>query len=337
MNTVKVQHVSVTATGYKELEVCRGESSVCSGFQQFTKTRPDRTPSRSVVHGSPLHLRAVTAHVRTLGMIPAVIDEPTSSADGVKAEMSAYYDGLASNSAVARSLESGEDPEAVAASEPARRYFQMRKMREARRLGGFQSAQRLVEVGCATGQYTIRLSTEMGFRMTGVDISPRSIEIARELAASLSLGDEITYLQGDFERLECMDDDSHDGLVSFSCIRYVPDPLAALRQARRVVKPGGRVVVDFPNRFCPWFKYLKTRFGVNVHFEDRHFSANEVRDMFTEAGLESVRFSKLLFTPTITPPTLLPAFKFLDLVGERTPGLKETAAIIMCSGQVPAA
>jgi SAM-dependent methyltransferase len=272
---VKVRYVSGTAPGNKELEVCRGESSVCSGFQQFTKTRPDRAPSRSVVHGSPLHLKAVTVHVRTLVMIPAVTDEPPPSADGVKAEMSAYYDGLASNSAVARSLESGEDPIAVAASEPARRYFQMRKMREAKRLGGFQSAQRLVEVGCATGRYTIRLSTEMGFRMTGVDISPRSVEIARELAASLSLGDEITYLQGDFERMECLDDDSHDGLVSFSCIRYVPDPLAALRQARRVVKPGSRVVVDFPNRFCPWFKYLKTRLGVNVHFGDRHFSANE--------------------------------------------------------------
>jgi len=287
--------------------------------------------------GSPLHLKAGTVHVRTLGKIPAVTDEPTPSADAVKAEMSAYYDRLASNSAAARSLDSGENPESIAASDLARRYFQMRKMRAAERLGGFQPAQRLVEVGCATGPYTIRLSTEMGYRMTGVDISPRSIEIARELAVSLGLGDEIAYLQGDFERLECLDDGSHDGLVSFSCIRYVPDPLAALLQARRVVKPGGRVVVDFPNRFCPWFKYLKTRFGVNVHFEDRHFSAHEVRSMFTDAGLESVRFTKLLFTPTITPAALLPAFKLLDLLGERTPGLKETAAIIMCSGRVPSA
>ena len=287
--------------------------------------------------GSPLHLKAGRLHVRTLGKIPAVIDEPTPPADGVKAEMSAYYDELASNSAVARSLDSGEDPMSIVASDLARRYFQMRKMREAERLGEFQPAQRLVEVGCATGPYTVRLSTEMGYRMTGVDISPRSIEIARQLAVSLGLGDEIAYAQGDFERLECLDDGSHDGLVSFSCFRYVPDPLAALRQARRVVKPGGRVVVDFPNRFCPWFKYLKTRFGVNIHFEDRHFSAREVRSMFTEAGLESVRFTKLLFTPTITPAALLPAFKFLDLIGERTPGLKETAAIIMCSGRVPSA
>ncbi|SVB02022.1 uncharacterized protein METZ01_LOCUS154876, partial [marine metagenome] len=35
-------------------------------------------------------------HVRTLGKIPAVTDEPTPSADAVKAEMSAYYDRLAS-------------------------------------------------------------------------------------------------------------------------------------------------------------------------------------------------------------------------------------------------
>ena len=86
MNTVKVQHVSGTARGYKELEVRRGESSVRSGFQQFTKTRPDRAPSRSVVHGSPLHFKAVTVHVRTLAMIRAVIDQSPSSADDVKAE-----------------------------------------------------------------------------------------------------------------------------------------------------------------------------------------------------------------------------------------------------------
>ena len=251
--------------------------------------------------------------------------------------MSAYYDGLASNSGVARSLAKGDDAGAVMEAETARRYFQKRKMQEAARLGEFRAGQRLVEVGCATGPYTLRLSAEMGYRMTGVDISPRSIEIARELAVSLGHEDEITYLQGDFERLACLEDDSQEGLISFSCIRYVPDPLAGLRQARRVVQPGGRVVVDFPNRYCPWFKYLKTKFGVNVHFEDRHFSAREVRDMFSEAGLEDVRFRKILFTPTITPKPLLPVFKVLDIVGERLPLLKETAAMIMCSGRVPEA
>ncbi len=262
-------------------------------------------------------------------------DECGGSDEDLKMAMSAYYDGLASNSGVARSLAEGDDAGAVMEAETARRYFQKRKMQEAARLGEFRAGQRLVEVGCATGPYTLRLSAEMGYRMTGVDISPRSIEIAKELADSVGLGEEITYLQGDFERLACLEDDSEEGLMSFSCIRYVPDPLAGLRQARRVVEPGGRVVVDFPNRFCPWFKILKTKFGVNVHFADRHFSVREVEAMFREAGLEDVRSKKILFPPTITPAPILPVFKVIDTVAERLPLLKETAAIIMCSGRVP--
>ena len=290
---------------------------------------------RSVRPSSHPHRHGTSDRSRVPDSVPPVAEEIDQSNEDVKTAMSLYYDGLASNSGVVQSLAKGGDAEAVMEADTARRYFQMRKMREAARQGGFRSGQRLVEVGCATGPYTLRLSAEMGYRMTGVDISPRSIELAGELAASLGQGEEITYLQGDFERLACLEDDSQDGLISFSCIRYVPDPLAGLHQARRVVQPGGRVVVDFPNRFCPWFKYLKTKFGVNVHFEDRHFSAREVRDLFSEAGLEDIRLRKILFTPTITPKPLLPAFKVLDLVGERLPVLKETAAIIMCSGRVP--
>ena len=54
MNTVKVQHVSGTATGNKDLEVRRGKSTVCSGFKHFTKTRLDSAPSCSMVHGVSL-------------------------------------------------------------------------------------------------------------------------------------------------------------------------------------------------------------------------------------------------------------------------------------------
>jgi len=261
--------------------------------------------------------------------------EETSSGEAVKAQMSDYYDGLASGSSVARGIEAGEDPDAIMAREVGRRYFQMRKMQTAARLGKFETGQRVVEVGCATGPYTVRLAREMGYSMTGVDLSPQSISIAYDLLDRVGLTGDIDYREGDFEKLECLEDDEFEGLLSFSCIRYVPDPLESLRQALRVVEPGGRVVVDFPNRYCPWFKVLKTKFGVNVHFGDRHFSTREVEGMFEEAGFVDVRSKKILFTPTITPAGLLPFFKVADAVGERLPGVRETAAIIMCSGTVP--
>ena len=262
-------------------------------------------------------------------------NEENLSGETVKAEMSDYYDLLASGSPVAKGIEAGEDPDKIVAREVGRRYFQLRKMKTAARLGGFVSGNRVVEVGCATGPYTVRLAREMGYRMTGVDLSPKSIAIAVDLLDRVGLTGEIDYREGDFEKLECLEDDEFEGLLSFSCIRYVPDPLEGLRQALRAVEPGGRVVVDFPNRYCPWFKILKTKFGVNVHFADRHFSAREVEEMFREAGFEDVRSKKILFTPTITPSWILPIFKMIDAVAERLPGIRETAAIIVCSGRVP--
>ena len=73
----------------------------------------------------------------------------------------------------------------------------------------------------------------MGYRLTGVDLSPRSIDLAKQLGRELGFED-VVFAQGDFEALTDIPNNTFDGLVSFSTIRYLPDPLAALREASEI-------------------------------------------------------------------------------------------------------
>lgn len=79
-----------------------------------------------------------------------------------------------------------------------------------------------------------------GCRITGLDLSPGSIERARERAEQLGI--EAELLVGDAQALP-FEDARFDTCVSQLSLCTVPDPLAALRELRRVCRPGGSVLL----------------------------------------------------------------------------------------------
>ncbi|MDQ3327222.1 MAG: class I SAM-dependent methyltransferase [Chloroflexota bacterium] len=79
-----------------------------------------------------------------------------------------------------------------------------------------------------------------GCRITGVDLSPGSIQRARERAEQLDI--EAVMLVGDAQALP-FEDARFDTCVSQLCLCTVPDPLAALREVRRVCRPSGSVLL----------------------------------------------------------------------------------------------
>lgn len=255
-------------------------------------------------------------------------------ASRVKQDILSKYEQVSEN--VIRAVEKIEDREhlwrLVAGRTPAWTYYRWRKIETALALGGFGPGAKVLDVGCGTGDYTFLLARR-GLDMTGVDLSPNSIKSARQKAAKLDLN-QIPFLTSDGELLREIPGDSFDGVISFSALRYVPDLSSALKAIRRVLKPGGKAVLDFPNRHCPWFKLLKNRFGVETHIHDHHYSTREISDFFRDAGFSAVKMKRILFTPYITPPFLLPFFKLIDLAGEKSP-LNHAAAIIMAKGMKP--
>ena len=97
---------------------------------------------------------------------------------------------------------------------------------------------RLLDVGCGTGAllYAFSLASPEA-ELVGIDLSAEMLEVARA-----KLGSSIELRQGRAESLP-FDDESFDLVVSTSVLHYLRRPEAGLAEARRVLKPGGAVVV----------------------------------------------------------------------------------------------
>lgn len=256
----------------------------------------------------------------------------TANTDEIKQAMQARYDGFGAR--VADQVERLDGADAIwrmaEGDRPALAYYRRRKLETALRLGAFRPGAALLDVGCATGDYTF-LFARQGYRMAGADLSSVSIAAAEKKAARLGLT-EMRFITADAETLSGVPEAAYDGAVSFSALRYVPDLPRALTAIHRVLKPGGTAVLDFPNRYCPWFRFLKTKVGVEEHMHDHQYGAGEMTGLMQAAGFTDVRAAHVLFTSYLTPAWALPVFQAADLVGERLPLLRRTAAILMVRG-----
>jgi ubiquinone/menaquinone biosynthesis C-methylase UbiE len=209
---------------------------------------------------------------------------------------------------------------------PARAYFRGRKLALATELAPAAPGASALEIGCARGQFTLPLARR-GYHVVGYDLSPASVELARHRAAEAGVTN-VEFVAGDAENLGAFPDDRFDAVFSFSTLRYVPDVSRALGEIRRVLKPGGRAVLDFPNRLCPWF-YVKQWLGSERHPYDHWYAESDLRRLFAGARLDVRAARTLLFTPTIAPDRLVPLFRAMDWVGERAPVMRNFAGIIM--------
>jgi len=214
----------------------------------------------------------------------------------------------------------------------AKQYFRARKLATALSLGAFPANGKLLEIGCSVGQFTFPLA-KLGYHICGMDLSTKSVEVAKQRATAHGVTG-ATFVAGEAERLSLFAHGIFDGVVSFSTLRYVGHLPRALSEIHRVLKPGGRAVIDFPNRWCPWF-YLKPWLGSERHPHDHWFTAAEVKKLLSHAGFREVRVRYLLFTPTVTPDRLLALFQGIDAIGERLPLVRNAAGIIMVSAVKP--
>ena len=98
----------------------------------------------------------------------------------------------------------------------------------------------IVDLGCGQGGPSLWMARETGSDLVGVDLSSVGVTRAEARAAELGLGDRARFQVGDVTATG-LPDASFDGAMSVDVLWAVPDKLAALKEAARILKPGARL------------------------------------------------------------------------------------------------
>jgi len=158
---------------------------------------------------------------------------------------------------------------------------------------GDLSGKTVLDAGCGEG-YNTRLLASSGARMTGVDISERMIELARQEEQREPLG--VRYELASFSDLGIFDDAAFDAVVSSMALMDGPDFEGAVKEIFRVLRPGGELMFSiihpcFMTRGLGW-----------IREEDENAVKITVSDYFArEPWVEHWRFSKAPGSENVEP------------------------------------
>jgi SAM-dependent methyltransferase len=174
--------------------------------------------------------------------------------------------------------------------------YRFDKLRYLPRLVDFSGfrGRRLLEVGCGIGTDLVRFARG-GARVTGVDLSHTAIDLAhrnfelhdvRAEALLAANGEALPFVDGAFAVV-----------YAHGVVQYTSDPARLIREAHRVLEPGGEGIFMVYNRIS-WLNAMSTLMKVPLEHEDapvlRMFSIGEFRALlapcFPEARIVPERF-----------------------------------------------
>jgi len=155
-------------------------------------------------------------------------------------------------------------------------FYERIKPRLHQRIGReVRLARRVLDLGCGSCDLVRHLAESYGQHVTGVDISANSFPAGRET----SNGSHFDCLRHDAARLRFAEDGSADAVVALWALHEMARPEAILREARRVLRPGGEVfIVDFP----------RGSLAQRLWNED-YFRPGEVKNLLRKAEFEQVQ------------------------------------------------
>jgi arsenite methyltransferase len=162
----------------------------------------------------------------------------------------------------------------------------------------------VLDVGCGTGRLAFHVSGLVGSagKMIGIDPSPHRIQVAsNKLKASAA--DNISFAMGQGETLDGFKDCTFSGVYYCAVFHWIEDQQAALKEAFRVLRPGGTVGITSRNRDHLSLSRTIARECIEKHSEAmRDYTADthsarahwagqeELEALLTNAGFVNIRF-----------------------------------------------
>jgi SAM-dependent methyltransferase len=117
----------------------------------------------------------------------------------------------------------------------------------------FEPGQRVLELNCGTGIDAVHLAAR-GIRVLACDISPRMVELGRQLASDANVGDRVEFRVLENENIGTLTSEApfDGGFSSFSGLNCVEDFPGVVRALGLLLPTGARFIAGMTGRLVPW-------------------------------------------------------------------------------------
>jgi SAM-dependent methyltransferase len=121
-------------------------------------------------------------------------------------------------------------------------------------IAALRPGERVLDVACGTGVVARLAAERVGAtgRAAGLDLNPGMLEVARAVTPT---GMAIEWRQSNAEAMQ-LSSEAFDVVLCQMGLQFMPDKLAALREMRRVLAPGGRFIMNVPGPTPPVFAIM---------------------------------------------------------------------------------
>ncbi len=164
---------------------------------------------------------------------------------------------------------------------------------------------RLLDVGCNVGIFVAEAKRN-GYDAHGVDLSHKAIEYGQTklgLTKELSIGTIAEHAYAD---------DSWDVITYIHCFEYLEYPEDEMKEARRILKPGGILVIEVPRFFSVWRAVLGNRwYCFSPHQHIWQCGKRGVENILLRSGFEIVVAKTRINLRHDITPTIQGVFKIL--------------------------
>lgn len=187
----------------------------------------------------------------------------------------------------------------------------------------FISEKSILELGTGTGRYAIYTGRK-GYSFTGIDLSKEMLAIAKKKAEKEKIHLNLLAVQAEDLPFR---NNSFSCVICIHTLQYILNPLKAIKEAYRVLKPGGRLILssetDYFYRRLPFFKKLLQR---KVRF--RYFSTKELKLLLKEVKFTIIFERGLFFLGSIAFYRKLPG-TFIKLISKFHKMIKKGSILIL--------
>ena len=145
-----------------------------------------------------------------------------------------------------------------------------------------------LDVGCGSGRYCLELAIRNAKQIVGIDISPKMIDIAREIIKDKQLDTDIDFFVG--ELFDYKSEEIFDITIAIGFFDYIEQPVPLLKKMREFTRE--KVILSFP-RINTWRAPLRKIRLLSRGYVVYFFTKNKIRNMMKQAGFSKCKIVKI--------------------------------------------